>query len=195
MSASAEPTNGARSARGRRLVGWLLIGRAILVLSLGLAFLVAGNNRPILGNLLSTYWLAGAILTLAWVRTNWGRHGSRLGLIAGGVGVAAAIIGLSRFLIQSAISADAALTILGATAVLVGTLRLLGAYRDDAAERPRLSRRIILGLGEVIIGVVWITTDEVTPAVTTSAAIWALIGGTIMLIDAINTDTTQEATA
>ena len=188
MKVSQGAANSARSTRRRRLVWWLLVGRAVLVLSLGLAFLLTGDNRSILGNLLSTAWLAGAVLTLAWVRTNWGRRGSRLSLIAGVVGIAGAIIGLSRFLIQSAISSDAALAILGATAVLVGALRLSGAYRDDAAERPRLSRRIVLGLGEVIVGVVWITTDEVTPTVTTSAGIWGLVGGTIMLIDAINAD-------
>ncbi len=195
MEVSGRDTKSAGSARRRRLVRWILIVRAVVVLSLGLAFLISGDNRTILGNLLSTFWLAGALLTLAWARTNWGRHGSRLGLIAGVVGVAAAVIGLARFLIEGAISADAALAVLGVTAVLVGALRLVGAYRDDAAERPRLSRRIVLGLGEVVIGVVLITTDEVSPTVTTSIAIWALLGGTIMLIDALGAFRTREEPA
>ncbi len=186
MAVAEGEANGGASAPPGGLVRWLLVGRAVVVLSLGVAFLVSGDNRPVLGNLLSTYWLAGAVVTLVWVRTNWGSRGSRLGLLAGLAGVVAAVIGLSRFLIQGAVSADGALALLGATAVVVGGLRLMGAFHDDAAERPRLSRRLVLGLGEIVVGVVWIATDDVTSTVTTSAAAWALVGGSIMLIDALS---------
>ena len=195
MEASGGETTSAGPARRQRLIGWILILRAVVVLSLGLAFLFSGDDRPILGNLLAGYWLAGAVLTLAWVRSNRGRSGSRLALIAGVVAIVAAVIGFSRSLIEGVISTNAALALFGATAVVIGLLRLLGAYRDDARERPRLSRRIALGVGEVVIGVVWITTDKVTPTVTTSVAIWALLGGTVMLIDAITMHTTREAPA
>ncbi len=184
--------NSGESAAPGGLVRWILVVRAVVVLSLGLAFLVSGDNRPVLGNLLSTYWLAGAVVTLVWVRANWGRRGSRLGLIAGLAGIAAAVIGLSRFLLQGAVSADGALALLGATAVLVGGLRLLGAFHDDAAARQRLSRRLVLGLGEIVVGVVWIATDDVTSTVTTSGAVWALLGGSIMLIDALSFHTVRE---
>jgi drug/metabolite transporter (DMT)-like permease len=63
---------------------------------------------------------------------------------------------------RGAISADAALAVLGVTAVLVGALRLWAPIATTRG-RPRLSRRIVLGVGEVVIGVVWITTDEVSP--------------------------------
>jgi uncharacterized membrane protein HdeD (DUF308 family) len=180
-----------QSARHQRLLRGILIVRAIIVLALGVSFLFSGDDRPILGNLLATFWLIGAVLTLAWVRTNWRRSGWRLALTAGILGVVAAVIGLSRLFIAGAISANSALALLGCSAVLVGTLRLLGAFRDEASERPRPSRRFILGGGEVIIGIVWITTDEMTRAVTNAVGLWALLGGAIMLIDAMSARRTR----
>ena len=193
MAASEGATaNVGRSALRRRVVQWILLLRAVVVLALGLAFLISGDNRRVLGNFLATFWLASAVLTLAWVRRNRGQSGSRLALTAGLVAVAAAVIGLTRFLIEGVISPDAALALIGATAMLIGALRLLGAFRDDASPRPRRSRSIALGVGEVALGVVWIATDEVTRTVTTAVAVWALLAGTIMLIDAINARSVRE---
>ena len=193
MEASDGATaNVGRSALRRRLVRWILLVRAIVVLALGLALLISGDNRRILGNFLATFWLASAVLTLTWVRRNRGSSGSRLALTAGVVAAGAAVIGLTRFLIEGAISPDGALALIGATAVLIGALRLLGAFRDDATQRPRRSRRIALGVGEVAIGTVWITTDELTRTVTTAVAVWALLAGTIMLIDAITARSARE---
>ena len=174
---------------------WILIVRACVVLALGISFLTSGDNRRILGNLLAGFWLAGAVLTLVWVRTNGRRPGSRLALIAGSLGFVVAVVGLSRSLIERVISPDAALALLGVSAVLVGTLRLLGGFRDDASGRPRPARRIVLGAGEVLIGVVWIVTDEVNRTVTTAVGVWALLAGSMMLIDAMSARrTSDEAT-
>jgi uncharacterized membrane protein HdeD (DUF308 family) len=167
-------------------VSWILLVRAIVVLSLGFAFLISADNRPILGNLLATYWLAGALLTFAWVRANRGHPRARLALIAGIVGVVAAVIGLTRAFIEDALSVDAALALIGATAVVIGTLRLVGAFRDGTDERPQRVRRVVLGLSEIAIGVIWIATDEMTRTVAAAMALWALVGGTIMLIDALS---------
>jgi hypothetical protein len=175
------PTAGAGRAR---LVRWILIVRAIVVLSLGAAFLVTDDDRPLLGNLLATYWLAGAILTLGWVRAHRGRSGSRLALIGGLAGIVAAIIGLTRLLIESVASADEAMALVGVSAVAIGSLRLAGALRDDPRPLERPLRRILLGVSEIALGVILIATDEVTPPMTTAAGVWAAVGGTIMLLDA-----------
>jgi uncharacterized membrane protein HdeD (DUF308 family) len=101
-------------------------------------------------------------------------------------GIAAAAILLARSLIEDVISLDTALAILGVTAVLTGTLRLAGAFRSEQLPGPpRPVLRIVLGLSEIGIGVVWIAFDEVTDTVATVAGLWALIGGTIMLLDAL----------
>ena len=78
--------------------------RSVLVIGLAIAFFASGTNRPVLANLIGTYWLVGALLTLAWARTNRGARGSRVAVAAGVVGVAAAAILLARSLIQDVIS-------------------------------------------------------------------------------------------
>jgi hypothetical protein len=185
MSMGAPGTSPAAGAGRAALVRWILVLRAVVVLSLGAAFLVTGANRPILGNLLATYWLAGAVLTLGWVRANRGRSGSRLALIGGLAGVLAAAIGLTRFLIESVVSVDGALALLGMSAVLIGSLRLAGALRDDPRSLGRPLRRIVLGVSEIAIGVIFVAADDVTQTMTTAAGFWALVGGTIMLLDAL----------
>jgi uncharacterized membrane protein HdeD (DUF308 family) len=128
----------------------------------------------------------GALLTLRWARTNRGASGSRLALVAGVIGVAAAVVLLARSLLQGVISLDAALTLLGVTAVLTGTLRIVGAFHDEQAEgRSRTVRRIALGASEIGIGVIWIAIENVTQAVVRAAGLWALVFGTIMLLDAL----------
>ena len=186
MAASGEGTKPGPSPRRQRLLQWILIVRAALVLALGVAFVAIGHDRHILGNLLAGFWLVGAVLTLVWVRGNKRHPGSRLALIAGSLGIVAAVIGLSRALIEHVISANAALAVLGVSAVLVGTLRIVGGFRDDSSGRSRPARRILLGAGEVLIGVVWIVTDEVTRTVKTAVGVWALLAGSVMLIDAMS---------
>lgn len=165
---------------------WILVLRSVLVLGLAIAFLATGSNHPVLGNLLATYWLVGALLTLRWARTHRRAHGSRLALAAGVVGVIAAAILLARFLVQGLIPLDTALAILGGAAVLTGTLRLVGAFHDEqVGDLPRPVHRIALGASDIGIGLVWIAVEEVTPTVLTAVGLWALVGGTIMLVDAL----------
>ena len=182
--------------RRRRVARWVLLVRAVVVMSVGLAFLLSGVNRPVLGNLLATYWLAGALLTIGWVRANRGKPGSRLALTGGIAGVIAAIIGLTRLLIEQVVSVDAVLALVGVSAIVIGVLRLAGAVRDDPRPFTTATRRVLLGLSEVGIGVIAIVADEVTRTMTNAAGIWALVGGTIMLFDAryVRTSSDDERT-
>ena len=90
---------------------WVLLVRAVLVLGLGVAFLLSGTIRPVLGNLIAFYWLIGALVTLHWVRTNRGIRGLRLATAAGFLGVISAVVVLARSLIADVISTDAVLSI------------------------------------------------------------------------------------
>jgi Short repeat of unknown function (DUF308) len=113
-----------------------------------------------------------------------GQPVSRLGLIGGIAGVIAALIGLTRLLLQRVLSADAALALLGISAIVIGALRLAGAVRDDPRQFRTPIRRALLGLNEIGIGVIAIVADEATRTITNAAGIWAIVGGTIMLLDA-----------
>ena len=189
MGGSGGPEGGATGGRAssRRALMWrILVLRSVLVLGLATAFLLSGTNRPVLGNILATYWLAGALLTLRWARQNRRARGSELALIAGVVGIVAAVILLARFLLKGVISLDTALALLGFAAVLTGTLRLVGAIHDEQVDDLRRPvARIALGVSEIGIGLVWIAVEEVTQGVLTAVGLWALVGGTIMFLDAL----------
>lgn len=140
-----------------------------------------------LGNLIAVYWLIGALVTLGWVRANQGVHGLRLATAAGVLGVTSAVVLLARSLIADVISPEAVLALFGATAVLTGSLRLLGAFHDDqAAHLRRRAYRLTLGLTELGLGIVLIASDELTRPVATAAGLWGLVGGTVMLLDALD---------
>jgi len=141
----------------------------------------------VLGNLIAVYWLIGALVTLGWVWANPGVRGLRLATAAGVLGVISAVVLLARSLIADVISTDAVLALFGATAVLTGALRLLGAFHDDQASyQRRAAYRLILGLTELGLGIVLIASDELTSPVATAAGLWGLVGGTVMLLDALD---------
>ncbi|MFN7151276.1 MAG: hypothetical protein ACK4V6_17590 [Microthrixaceae bacterium] len=168
------------------VVRTVMVVRAVLVLALGIGFLVADARRPVLGNLLAVFWLAGALLTLRWARQNAGHPRSRTAAIAGVVGTLAAVVGLARFLIEGALSVDATLALLGVAAIAVGTLRLLGWFRDEDVLAEMSTRRLFLGVSEVAIGATWILVDDVSRTARIAVGLWALVGGPVMMVDALD---------
>ena len=101
-------------------------------------------------------------------------------------GVAAAVVLLARFMIEAMISLDTTLAILGIAAIVVGTLRVVGAFRDEPGDRPRPALRLVLGASEIGIGVVWIAVDDVSRTVTVVGGLCALVVGTSMLVGALD---------
>ena len=187
IDGDSEVSNTRRERTGSpRFLWWILVVRAVVVLALGVSFLVSGRAHSILGNLLASYWLIGALLTLRWVRANRGTRGNSLSLVAGTLGVAAAVLVLGRSLIRGVVSLNTALTVLGVTAIVTGVLRLVGAFHEDQiGDRPRMLQRFALGAIEVVLGVGFIAVDGLTRPVAVAGGVWALIGGTIMLFDAV----------
>jgi hypothetical protein len=154
------------AGKKRAILTSVLVVRAIVMLALGLCFLVSGTGRSLLGNLLATSWLIGAVVTLNWVRANRSAPKARLSAFAGFVGLTVAVVMLTRSFYADALPVDLALAILGITAFVTGAFRLMGAFHDDqAGERSRLPQRIALGSTEVVVGVVFVAVDELQGAV------------------------------
>lgn len=163
----------------------MMVVRAVLVLALGLGFLLADARNAMLGNLLAMFWLAGALLTLRWVRAHRDEPQSTKAAVAGALGVFAAVIGLTRSLIHGVMSVDATLTVLGVAAITIGVLRLMGGFRDDGAGHLT-ARRLALGVSEILIGILWIVMDDVDRTTRIAVGVWALIGGCVMLVDTLD---------
>jgi uncharacterized membrane protein HdeD (DUF308 family) len=166
---------------------WLImLARSVVALLLGLAVLASPKSRPALANFIGVYWLIGSLLTLRWVWRHRSVRGNRLASVAAVAGVVAGVLVLLRFLLEDLLSIGVVLTLLGVTAILTGLLRLSGTFRDHVVDgRPRLQQRVALGVVELALGVLLVLARGPTRPVAFAAALWAVVGGTIMLVDAL----------
>jgi uncharacterized membrane protein HdeD (DUF308 family) len=165
---------------------WIMLARAVVALLLGLSVLLANKTRPALGNFIGIYWLAGSLLTLRWVADHRGERGSVLAWAAAVTGIVAGVLVLAREALRDVLSAGLVLSLLGLTAILTGLLRLSGTFRDHVIDgRPRLPHRVALGVLEVALGVVLLLAGGATRQAAIAAGLWALVGGSIMLVDAL----------
>lgn len=174
-----------RAAPSARLWG-IMLARAVVALLLGLSVLLAEKTRPALGNFIGIYWLLGSLLTLRWVARHRRERGTRLARAAAVMGILAGVLVLARSALEDVLSASLVLTLLGLTAILTGLLRLSGSFRDHVVDgRPRLPHRVALGVLELALGVLLVLAHRATRPVAIAAGLWAIVGGTIMLVDAL----------
>jgi uncharacterized membrane protein HdeD (DUF308 family) len=165
---------------------WIMLARAAVALLLGLTVLASEKTRPALANFIGVYWLLGSLLTLRWVWRNRRMPGNRLVWAAAVAGVVAGVLVLLRFALEDVLSIEVVLTLLGVTAILTGLLRLSGTFRDHVVDgRPRLPHRIMLGVLELALGVLLVVARSATRPVAVAAGLWAVVGGAIMLVDAL----------
>ena len=172
------------SARG----WWLTFVRGLVALCLGGALLVAGAGQSRLATFIGMYWLLGAVLTIRWVLRSPGVPGRRLGTLAAGIGALTAVALLARSRLENVISTGVLLDLVGAGAIATGAMRTLGGFRDDqlADEQPRRRTSMLVGALDVGLGIALIlTSDSTSTSVRFLAAAWGLVGGTLLLVDAL----------
>lgn len=165
---------------------WIMLARAAVAFLLGLVVLLSDKTRPALANFIGIYWLLGSLLTLRWLARHQRPSGNRLVWAAAILGIVAGLLVLLRFLLEDVLSTNLVLTLLGLTAILTGLLRLSGSFRDHIIDgRPRLPHRVALGVLELALGVLLLLARGATRPVAIAAGLWAIVGGTIMLVDAL----------
>jgi uncharacterized membrane protein HdeD (DUF308 family) len=182
-AASFSQDDGGAPPAGR--LWWIPAIRGAIAVTLGVLVIATGSHQAALVNFLGIYWLISAVLTIAWaLRTRWQR-GSRLGLVAGMIGVVAGLLVLGRHVLESVVSARFLIDALGVSAILTGTLRLGGAFE---AER-RTGRwwtfgGLALGSVEIVLGaIVLLAGSGNVRLITAAIAAWGLIGGTLLLLE------------
>jgi uncharacterized membrane protein HdeD (DUF308 family) len=165
---------------------WIMLARAAIALLLGLVVLVGEKTRPALANFIGVYWLLGSLLTLRWLSRHRRLPGNRLVWAAAVLGAVAGLLVLVRRVLEDVLSPNLVLTLLGLTAILTGLLRLSGTFRDHVLDgRPRLPHRVALGALELALGVSLLLARGATRPVAIAAGLWGIVGGTIMLVDAL----------
>jgi uncharacterized membrane protein HdeD (DUF308 family) len=110
-----------------------------------------------------------------------------LPLLAGFVGVFAGVAMLGRSVTRAYIAEEIMLAVLGIMIILTGFLHIFGGFRKEFGERRQWSwTSFFLGLFEIILGVLFIVEPlEQGTFIYIAASVWALIGGLILVSDAL----------
>ena len=167
---------------------WLYLARGFVALCLGGALLVAGAGESRLATFIGIYWLLGSVLTIRWVLRSREVSGRRLGALAAGIGAVTGLALLARGPIDEVVGTGVLLDLVGAGAIATGAMRMLGGFRDDqlADERPRRRHSMLVGALDVGLGIALILTSDATSTwVRFLAGAWGLVGGTLLLVDAL----------
>ena len=159
--------------------------RGTIAVALGVLAIATGSDRAALVNFLGIYWLFSAVLIIAWaLRARW-KPGSRLGLVAGIIGLVAGLLVLGRHLLEPVVSARFLVDAFAVSAVLTGTLRLVGAFEvERRTGRWWTYGGLALGSVEIVLGAIVLYAGSGNLRLVTAAVgAWGLIGGTLLLLE------------
>lgn len=180
--------SGGRRSSSDQVVFWVTLVRGIMAISLGLALLI----RPVkvhsfLITSMGIFWLVSGVMSIRWGLS--GQQARGLPLLAGIVGVLAGLAAISRRfeLLDGVFSETVAITVLGGAILLTGLMHVIGGFRTGQDAARKLSRlSILLGLFEFVLGVALVLQPlDQGLVIYVGASIWALIGGTILVGDAL----------
>jgi uncharacterized membrane protein HdeD (DUF308 family) len=167
---------------------YIYLARATFALALGVALLLSGSGLSNIAGFISVYWILAAVVTLRWVGAHREAEGRRIGLMAGGLALAAGIALALRHPLQAVFSQEVLLDFFGVTAITMGVLRLWGKLHDDqlGEDDPRRRYRVVAGLLDVVLGIVLLTaSDRTSTGIRFAVAAWALSTGTLLLLDGL----------
>ena len=164
---------------------WITLVRALLAFALGISLLfIPDKTHKMLGNFMGMFWLMGGIVL---VGQEMRLKRSKLLLVLGIVGALTGLMMVTRDLSRNWVAEDTVKNILGAVILLTGILHVTGGFQiGGRAILGRTGISIILGVFEIGLGAMLIISKTgQDQRVFFVAAIWALVGGTLLLIDAI----------
>jgi uncharacterized membrane protein HdeD (DUF308 family) len=163
---------------------WVTLIRGILAISLGTALLIQPDKPlPMLGNFMGMYWLLAGVMSLRWGAS--GERARGFPVLAGVIGVLAGLGMLSRSLAPSYVAEEIFFSLLGLVILLTGLLHIFGGFKTSPHQAREWSS-FLLGLFEVILGLMLVVSPLTRDIwVYLAAGIWALIGGAILISDAL----------
>ncbi|MCJ7537658.1 MAG: DUF308 domain-containing protein [Anaerolineales bacterium] len=170
----------------KNIAFYITLIRGLLAISLGAVLLFQPEKtRPILANFMGMFWLASGIISLRWSAS--GERAKRLGILAGAIGVVAGLGMLTRGLTNAWIRQDILFSLLGVLILLTGILHTFGGFRvADQKIRKWSLTTLLLGIFEIVLGIMLIVEPMGrSKFLYLAASIWALVGGFILISDAV----------
>ena len=160
---------------------WITVARGLMAIALGLALALNGDRAPAaLVKFMGLYWILNGIVTLrlGMVAAEGARR--RLAIVAGATGIAT-----GATVLLANVSTTFLLAILGVVIALTGLAHLLGGFEIADVSGRRWRPGVPLGILELGLGATLVLTSEHSGSLSTwLASAWALVGGTVLLLDA-----------
>ena len=137
-------------------------------------------------NFMGMFWLASGIMSVRWgargqtTRQIWPILAAIAGIIAG-------ILALTRRLLFGILDDIVILNLLGGVMILTGLVHITEGFRIGKQERHRTWASVLLGVFEIILGILAILAQslEFSPIFYGALITWALIGGFMLFADAL----------
>jgi uncharacterized membrane protein HdeD (DUF308 family) len=188
MSRGARTTGRGGNRRRRSLhaprpmaLVWITAVRGVMAIVLGLGLALHNDRAPAaLVKFMGVYWILNGLVTFQWGLAAEGPR-RRLPLAAGAIGtVTGAVVLLAN------VGTTFLLAILGVVIALTGIVHLLGGFELADRSGRRWRPGVPLGILEVGLGATLVLTSDQTGSVSTwLASAWAVLGGVVLVSDAL----------
>ena len=172
-----------RSVRtpGPMALVWITAARGVMAIVLGLALALNGDRAPAaLVNFMGVYWTLNGIVTFRWGLAADGPR-RRLPLVAGAIGTVTGAV-----VLVADVGTTFLLAILGVVIALTGVAHVLGGFELADMSGRRWRPGVPLGVLEIGLGTTLIVTADRHDSISTwLASAWALLGGAVLISDAL----------
>ncbi len=164
---------------------WILLFRGFLVIGLGLGLLVnPTKTEALLLNFMGVFWLISGITLLFRANKTLGKQ---MSLVMGLVGILTGLIVVGRNIIGTWLTDILLFELLGAVIILTGVAHMLHEIKIRVRTPRRQSAyHFLLGVFEFVMGAMLLMSAlEGGPQIYWLATIWALVGGALILSQAL----------
>jgi uncharacterized membrane protein HdeD (DUF308 family) len=172
---------------------WIALLRGFFAIMLGLILIFnPEKTRVMLFNFMGLFWLTSGIILIRRTHVVLGDQtdrvlGKRTSLVLGLAGILTGLLVISRSITMRWVEEVVFIELLGAVILLTGVLHLFGEFRIGRVIKiKRTTAQKILAIFEIVLGALLVISPlEQGPIVYWTATIWALIGGGLIISDAV----------
>lgn len=158
--------------------------RGLFAIFLGaILFFQPDKGLPLLTTFMGGFWIGSGLLSVRWGMGK--EHSKLLTIVVGAIGILAGAIAISSRFITPWVSHAILNVALGIIMIITGVFHISGRMSVKHAELHRSRSGTLLGIFEIILGLILILADTIGPVIYTLTLIWAIFGGIALMADAL----------
>ena len=188
MADATDPTASPASSKQSltdQLAFWLTLSRGVQAIALGLSLLfIPDKTAPLLANLVGMFCITTGLVSLRHDPAIPNRKLARMMAI---VLIITGLVVFARHIADRWLAWELDSDLLGAVLILTGILHILyGIQIGKQRSRGRTGLSVVMGVFEIGLGVLLLFSQTGSdPIIYLTATIWSLIGGSVIIGDAI----------